>query len=94
MTWAVISIAILGVFNFALHAAVLERGYRLSDSLPDHLPDFLDRLGGRLTFLAEFVVLLAAMLIAANGWPQMGWAYLAYSALNAMAAWFLLRRQV
>ncbi len=89
MTWVVITIAILGVFNFALHAAVLERGYRLSESLPD----YLDRLGGRLTFLAEFAVLLAAMLIAANGWPEMGWAYLAYSALNAMAAWFLLRRQ-
>ncbi|MEM7689496.1 MAG: hypothetical protein AAF291_10785 [Pseudomonadota bacterium] len=84
-----IFVAILGVFNFALHRAVLERGA----ALPGEMPDFLARLGGRLTFIAEFAVLLAAMLLAANGWPQMAWAYLAYSALNAMAAWLLLKKR-
>lgn len=93
MTWAVISIAILGVFNFAMHAAVnravLEEGHPLAEPIPD----FLAVLGGRLTFLAEFAVLIFALLLAANGWPEMGWAYLAYTALNAMAAWLILRRK-
>ena len=89
MTLAVISIAILGVFNFAMHAAVLERGHPLADQMPD----FLAVLGGRLTFVAEFAVLLFALLLAANGWPEMGWAYLAYTVLNAMAAWLILRRK-
>ena len=38
-------------------------------------------------------VLLFALLLAANGWPEMGWAYLAYTVLNAMAAWLILRRK-
>ena len=89
MGWTVILIAILGVFNFALHAAVLERGHPLAGQMPE----FLAAVGGRLTFVAEFAVLLAALLVAANGWPEMVWAYLAYSALNAMAGWLILRRQ-
>ncbi|MEM7701373.1 MAG: hypothetical protein AAF251_05500 [Pseudomonadota bacterium] len=88
-----ISIAILGVFNFALHRAVLDRGHLWIERTSDQMPPFLEALGGRLTFVAEFAVLLAAMLLAANGWPEMGWAYLAYSALNAMAAWLILRRR-
>ncbi|MEM6584763.1 MAG: hypothetical protein AAF692_03320 [Pseudomonadota bacterium] len=89
MTWPLIFITILGVINFAMHRAVLERGHPLTDQMPDYLAV----LGGRLTFLAEFAVLLAALMLAANGWPDMLWAYLAYTALNAMAAWFILRRQ-
>lgn len=89
MSWVVISIAILGVFNFALHAAVLEKGHPFAEQMPD----FLAVLGGRLTFVAEFAVLLAALALAANGWPEMAWAYLAYTALNAAAAWLLLRRR-
>ncbi|MEL6540462.1 MAG: hypothetical protein AAFP79_12780 [Pseudomonadota bacterium] len=94
MTWVVISIAILGVFNFALHRAVLDRVDPLIERAADQLPQFLEALGGRLTFVAEFAVLVATMLLAANGWPEMGWAYLAYTALNAMAAWLILRRGV
>lgn len=82
--------AILGVLNFALHRAVLERGHPLAEPMPDFLADW----GGRLTFLAEFAVLLFALLLVANGWPEMGWAYLAYTALNAMAGWLILRRRI
>lgn len=93
MTWVVISIAILGVFNFALHRAVLESGHPVFEQTVEPMPEFLEAWGGRLTFVAEFAVLVAAMLLAANGWPEMGWAYLAYTALNAMAAWLILRRR-
>ena len=90
MSWALVFIAILGIGNFALHRAVLDHGHPLADQMPD----FLAAVGGRLTLLAEFAVLLVAMLLAANGWPELVWAYLAYSALNAMAAWLILSRRI
>ena len=83
-------IFVLGIANFAMHSAVLGSRHQLLDQMPS----FVSLLGGRLTLLAEFLVLVVAMLLAANGWPEMGWAYLAYTALNAMAAWFILRRRV
>ena len=90
MLWAVGLIAILGVVNFAIHRAVLDSGHPLAE----HVPEFLSVLGGQLTLIAEFAVLLAALLLAANGWPELAWAYLAYSALNGMAAWLILSRRV
>lgn len=90
MMWALALILTLGVGNFALHRALLDRAAPLAAQMPDSLV----RLGGRLSLLAEFGVLLAALLLAANGWPELAWAYLAYSALNAMAAWFVLKRRM
>jgi len=40
--------------------------------------------------LAEFAILLAVMLFIASGHYGWGWAYLAYSASNAIAAWLIL----
>lgn len=90
MTWALAIILILGIGNFALHRAVLESGH----SMIEQMPEFLELLGGRLTLLAEFGVLVGALLLAANGWPAIAWAYLAYSALNGMAAWLILTGRV
>lgn len=90
MLLAVGLIVVLGVVNFALHRAVLEAGHPLADQVPD----FLSVLGGRLSLIAEFAVLLAALLLAANGRPDLAWAYLAYSALNGMAAWLIVTRRV
>jgi len=90
MTWAVAIIAVLGVLNFAMHRAVLERGH----PLVEQMPEFLALLGGRLTLVAEFAVLLFAMLLAANGWSELAWAYLAYSVLNGMAAWLIVSGRV
>ncbi len=89
MTWPLLAIAFLGIFNFAMHRAVLEKGYGLFEQMPD----FLAVLSGRLTFVAELAVLLAALLLAANGWPQLVWVYLAYTVLNVMAGWLILRRR-
>jgi hypothetical protein len=83
-------IFILGIGNFALHKAVLESGHpmlRVSSR-------FARVLSGRITLLTEFCVLLAALLLAANGWPGLAWAYLGYSALNAGAAWLILTHRV
>ena len=51
-------------------------------------------LGGRLTLLTEFLILLAALMLAANGWPGLAWAYLIYTVLNALAAWLILTGRI
>ncbi|QFT76396.1 hypothetical protein [Erythrobacter sp. THAF29] len=84
---AVFFIFLLGVVNFALHGAVIEGGNRTFDQVPG----FVHLLGGRLSLAAEFLVLLLAMLLAANGWPALAWGYLAYTLLNAGAAWLMLK---
>ncbi|MFU7527071.1 hypothetical protein [Qipengyuania sp. ASV99] len=80
----------LGVGNFALHQAVLDSGH----PLVGQMPGFVQSLGGRLTLVAEFLVLLAAMLLAANGWEGLVWAYGFYSALNALSAWLILSGRI
>lgn len=83
---ALIAIFLMGIGNFALHKAVLESGHPLLGAMPW----FVHLLGGRMTLVTEFLVLLAALMLAANGWPGLVWAYLLYSALNAVAAWLIL----
>ncbi|WP_332872405.1 hypothetical protein [Allopontixanthobacter confluentis] len=85
-----IVIFMLGIGNFALHRAVLESRHPLLGQMPW----FVHMLGGRVTMVTEFVVLLASMLLAANGWPSLVWAYLGYTALNAVAAWLILTRRI
>jgi len=90
MWFPVLVIFCLGVGNFALHQAVLESGHPLIGQIPRSV----HWLGRRLTLVAEFIVLLTAMLLTANGWPALAWAYAAYSALNALAAWLILTGRV
>lgn len=77
----------LGIGNFALHRAVLDRAEPISASVPG----LLRSLGGSIALAAEFIVFLSAALLVANGWSQLLWAYLAYSALNAIAAWVMMK---
>lgn len=69
----------LGIANFAIHKAVLDSGHPMLDALPR----FYRASAGRASLVFEFLVLLAAMLLAGNGWTGAVWAYLVYSALNA-----------
>ncbi|MFZ9394643.1 MAG: hypothetical protein ACO25F_01110 [Erythrobacter sp.] len=87
---AIAVIFLLGIGNFALHRAVLESRHPLLGQMPW----FVNVMGGKLTLLTEFLVLLAALLLAANGWPGLAWAYLAYSGLNALAAWLILTDRI
>ncbi len=87
---AIAIIFLLGIGNFALHKAVLDSGHPLLG----RMPWFVHMLGGRITMLTEFLVLLAALLLAANGWPGLAWAYGVYTALNAVAAWLILTRRI
>lgn len=80
----------LGIANFAMHKAVIES---------DH--PFLEQArwlasakGRRFALGLEFGVLLAAMLLAANGWPELAIGYALYTGLNGLTAWMILKGRV
>lgn len=79
---------LLGIGNFALHKAVLESRHPLLRRMPSLV------LGGRASLLAEFIVLLGALLLVGNGYTGWSLAYLGYSGFNALAAWLILTRRV
>lgn len=87
---AILAIFVLGIANFAMHKAVLASRH----PLVGQLPSFVHGLGGKVTLVAEFVVLLGAMLLVAAGSAGWGWAYLVYTLLNASAAWLILTGKV
>jgi len=80
---------LLGIVNFAVHQAVLESGHPLLGRMP-----FVRMLGGRGSQLAEFAVLLGAMLLVGTGNLGWAWAYFGYTAVNGLAAWLILTRRV
>jgi hypothetical protein len=83
---ALVVIFLLGVGNFALHRAVIDSGHRLVGQ-----PPLAPGGSGRKILLAtEFLVLLLAMLLAANGWPGLAWAYFVYTCINGFTAWLIL----
>lgn len=83
-------IFLLGIANFAMHAAILHSGHPMLGKSRW----YVHGLGGRVTVATEFLLLVAALLLAAGGhwWPA--GLYLAYSLLNALAAWLILTRRV
>ena len=80
---------LLGVGNFAAHKAVLESRHPILAQMP-----WLELYGGCFSLGLEFVLLVGALLLAASGHFGWGWAYLAYSAVNALSAWLILSRKV
>ena len=87
---ALAALFILGIVNFAFHKAVLESGHPMLDTLPQSLR----ARGGRASLLFEYVVLVAAMVLAANGWAAAAWGYAFYSGLNAVMAWAILTNRM
>ncbi len=81
---------VLGIGNFAVHKAVLESGHPMLDALPS----FYRSGGGRFSLWFEFFVLLAAMLLAGNGYPGMAVAYGIYSLFNFGTAWLVLTHRL
>lgn len=78
---------LLGVVNFAVQTAILASGHPVLAQIAGRRL----RLFGRLAFAAEFLVLVAVLVMVADGHYAWGWAYLGYSAVNGLAAWALLR---
>lgn len=87
---AILIIFLLGVGNFALHRAVMDSGH----PLVGRMPWFVHALNGRLTLAIEFLLLLAALLFAAEGAMGGPIAYVVYSVLNSFSAWLILSNRV
>lgn len=87
---AIVLTFLLGIGNFAMHKAVLESRHPLLGQVPW----FMHLLGGKVSLATEFLLLLGALLLVAEGHPAWGWAYFGYSALNSIAAWMILTRRV
>lgn len=83
---AIVVIFLLGIGNFTLHKAVMESGHPLLG----RLPWFYHALGGRFSLGVEFLMLLAALLFAAQGLFGAAVAYIVYSMLNSFSAWLIL----
>lgn len=80
----------MGVANFAMHRAVLNSGHPLLAQAPW----LFTLLGGRLSLLLEFVMLLGAMLMVAGGADGWLWFYAGYSAVNAGSVWLILSGRI
>lgn len=88
--FALLIVFCLGVFNFAAHKAVLESGHPMLAQVP-----WLFRpLGGRLSLVVEFAMLLGAMVMASAGSIGWTWVYLLYSLLNGLSAWLIASGRV
>lgn len=87
---AILIIFLLGIGNFALQRAVMDSGHPLLLKMPR----FVQALGGRFTLAVEFVLLLAALMFAAEGNASGPIAYVIYSVLNSFSAWLILTERV
>ncbi len=87
---ALVFVFLLGIANFAVHRAVLASGHPILAQMA-----WLFRpLGGRLSLVAEFMLLVGTMLVIASGSPGWAWGYGAYSLLNGFSAWAILSGKV
>ncbi|MGE3690667.1 MAG: hypothetical protein AB7F98_04730 [Novosphingobium sp.] len=86
LTMAISLLFLFGIANFALHKAVLESDHPLLGQMPR----FLHLFGGRGSLLVEFLMLLGAMTLVAQGSQFWVWGYAGYSAINGLAAWMIL----
>ncbi|MBB4857833.1 hypothetical protein HNO88_001147 [Novosphingobium chloroacetimidivorans] len=83
---AIVIVFLLGIANFAAHRAVLESGHPLVDLVPRPF----QLLGGRMSLIVEFALLLGALWMVSVGSTGWATAYLGYSAMNGLAAWLIL----
>lgn len=82
---ALVFVFCFGVFNFAAHKAVLESRHPVLARVP-----LLSRpLGGRISLILEFAVLLGTMAVVVTGSTGWAWVYAIYTALNVAGAWLL-----
>lgn len=88
MTVAIIFV--LGIVNFALNRAVMACNHPLMRQLSP----VLRAMNRRFSLVIEFVMLVAGLLLTAQGmaWGALG--YAAYSVMNGLSAWLILSGRV
>jgi len=79
---------LMGIGNFALQRAVVER---LGPAL-QVMPVLIRTHAATILFLAEFILLVGAMWEVNQGRSGWAFAYLGYTALNVSVGWSILRR--
>ncbi|MFC4253871.1 hypothetical protein GRI97_00460 [Altererythrobacter xixiisoli] len=82
--------ALLGIGNFALHKAVLESGHPMLAKVPW----LAGGRAGTFSMVVEFLVLVVALWLVADGQSGWGFAYLIYSLANGFSAWLILSNRV
>lgn len=87
---ALVLVFLFGMANFAVHRAVLESGHPILDQMGWLFRSF----GGRLSLIAEFMLLTGSMLLVASGQHGWAWAYGIYSVLNGFSAWLIVNHHV
>jgi len=87
---ALIFVFLLGVGNFAMHQAVRQSGHPLLGQMPW----FYHMLGGRMSLVIEFGMLLSSMLMVSQGSLGWAWGYAFYTVANAVSAWLIIDRRI
>lgn len=87
---AILITFLLGICNFALHHAIMDSGHPLLGKMPW----FYHALGGRFTMIVEFMLLFAALMLAADDVVSGPIAYVIYSVLNSFSAYLILTNKV
>lgn len=86
----VLLVFLLGIGNFTMHKAVLESRHPLLG----RMPWYFHLLGGRFSLIAEFAMLLGALLMVVQGGTGWAWVYGGYTAFNAVSVWLILTGRV
>ncbi|WP_271079049.1 hypothetical protein [Aurantiacibacter sp. MUD61] len=81
---------LLGIGNFASHRAVIESGHRMVQEMT---PEAL-RVLRPVSLSFEFLLLCGALYAVRSGHSHWMWVYLAYSLINAGAAWAIVNRRL
>ena len=87
---ALIVMFLLGVGNFAMHGAMRDSGHPMLA----RTPWYASQMGGHLSLGVEYLMLLACMLMTAQGTAGWVWGYGLYTAANGVAAWLILSRRI
>lgn len=87
---ALLFVFLLGIANFALHRAVLESGHPILRQIGW----LYGSLGGRLSLMVEFMLLVGTMLLITSGTVWWALGYLFYSLLNGLSAWLIVSNRV
>lgn len=87
---ALIVMFLLGVGNFAMHGAMRDSNHPLLA----RTPWYVNQMGGHLSLGVEYLMLLACMLMTAQGSAGWVWGYGLYTMANGVAAWLILSRRI